>query len=60
MRVLVIHCHPDATSFASSPHVTVIGSPTKAGHSVTDLDLYAEGFRPVLSLQERTRYSIVL
>ena len=57
MRVLVIYCHPDETSFASALHKAAIESLTGAGHSVTDLDLYGEGFKPVLSLEERIEYS---
>jgi NAD(P)H dehydrogenase (quinone) len=57
MRVLVIYCHPDETSFASSLHAAVKESLTAAGHLVTDLDLYGEGFKPVLTLEERIEYS---
>ena len=57
MRVLVIYCHPDETSFASALHKAAIESLTGAGHAVTDLDLYGEGFKPVLSLEERIEYS---
>ena len=56
MRVLVIYCHPDGTSFASILHATVVTSLKKAGHTVTDLDLYNDGFRPVMTLQERSDY----
>src|ERR1700759_3911857 len=57
MRVLVIYCHPDQNSFASSLHAAVKESLTAAGHFVTDLDLYGEGFRPVLNLEEKIEYS---
>jgi len=57
MRVLVIYCHPDPTSFASALHAGVIEGLTKAGHAVTDLDLYAEDFQPVLNLEDRAEYS---
>jgi NAD(P)H dehydrogenase (quinone) len=57
MRVLAIYCHPDDTSFASAAHRSVLETLSKAGHAVTDLDLYREGFRPVLSLEERIEYS---
>lgn len=57
MRILVIYCHPDTTSFASSLHAAVIETLTAAGHEVTDLDLYGEGFAPVLSPEEREKYS---
>ncbi len=56
MRVLVIYCHPDPTSYASALHEAVLESLTQAGHAVTDLDLYAEGFNPIMSLKEREEY----
>jgi NAD(P)H dehydrogenase (quinone) len=57
MRVLVIFCHPDRTSFASALHGMVIETLCIGGHDVTDLDLYREGFNPILSLQERAQYA---
>jgi NAD(P)H dehydrogenase (quinone) len=56
MRVLVIYCHPVAESFAASAHRTVLEGLAEAGHEVTDLDLYAERFDPVMSRQERLDY----
>lgn len=56
MRVLVIYCHPVAESFAAAAHATVLEALSAAGHDVTDVDLYAEGFDPVLSRQERLDY----
>jgi len=56
MRVLVIYCHPNATSFASQLHQTVMQALRDGGHTVTDLDLYGEGFRPVMSGEERKQY----
>jgi NAD(P)H dehydrogenase (quinone) len=56
-RVLVIYCHPNATSFASALHRAVKEGLTTAGHAVTDLDLYAEGFKPVLTAREHIEYS---
>ena len=57
MRVLVIYCHPDETSFSSALHAGVLESLTASGHTVTDLDLYRDGFDPALSLDERIEYS---
>jgi len=57
MRVLVIYCHPDETSFASSLHRAVTEGLSAAGHAVTDLDLYREGFNPIMTLEERIQYS---
>jgi NAD(P)H dehydrogenase (quinone) len=56
VRVLVIYCHPVAESFAAAAHATVLQSLTVGGHEVTDVDLYAEGFDPVMSRQERLDY----
>lgn len=56
MRVLVLYAHPDPESFASSLHRTVVETLVAAGHEVDDCDLYAEGFNPVLSREERAGY----
>lgn len=56
MRVLVVYCHPVAESFASAAHQAVLQALAEAGHAVTDVDLYAEGFDPVMSRQERLDY----
>ena len=56
MRVLVIYCHPVAESFAAAAHATVLQALDAGGHEVTDVDLYAEGFDPVMSRQDRLDY----
>jgi NAD(P)H dehydrogenase (quinone) len=56
MRVLVIYCHPVAESFAAAAHRTFLEALIEAGHEVTDVDLYAENFDPVMSRQERLDY----
>ena len=56
MRVLVIYCHPVAESFAAAAHATVLQVLAAGGHEVTDVDLYAEGFDPAMSRQERLDY----
>jgi NAD(P)H dehydrogenase (quinone) len=56
VRVLVIYCHPVAESFAAAAHATVLQTLAVSGHDVTDVDLYAEGFDPVMSRQERLDY----
>jgi NAD(P)H dehydrogenase (quinone) len=56
LRVLVIYCHPLSESFAAAAHVTVLQALAESGHEVTDVDLYAEGFDPVMSRQERLDY----
>ena len=56
MHVHVIYAHPLKDSLAAHLHEIVLDELTKAGHTVDDLDLYAEGFDPVLSAEERRDY----
>ena len=56
MRVLVVYCHPVETSFHAALHQEVLRRLRAAGHEVDDCDLYAEGFDPVLSREERLGY----
>lgn len=56
MHVLVVYCHPVETSFASALHREVLRNLRAAGHTVDDCDLYAEGFDPVMSREERLHY----
>lgn len=56
MRVLVLYCHPVETSFNAAVHATVVSALKRGGHEVDDCDLYAEGFSPVLTREERIGY----
>jgi putative NADPH-quinone reductase len=56
MRVLVVYSHPVEASFNAAVHARVVESLHKAGHTVDDCDLYAEGFNPVLGRAERLSY----
>ena len=56
MRVLVIYCHPVPESFAAAAHATVLQALAAGGHEVTDVDLYGEGFDPVMRRQDRLDY----
>ncbi len=56
MRTLVLFAHPVETSFAAAAHRTILDNLRTAGHDVDDCDLYAEGFNPVLSREERLNY----
>jgi len=56
MRILVLFAHPVETSFVAELHRVVVEVLAEAGHDVDDCDLYAEGFQPVLSRQERIDY----
>jgi len=56
MRVLVVYAHPVETSYQAALHQEVLARLRQAGHEVDDCDLYAEGFNPVLSRDERIGY----
>lgn len=56
MRVLVVYCHPVPESFGASVRDAVLRGLERAGHDAELLDLYAEGFQPVLTEQERRDY----
>ena len=56
MRVLVLYAHPVETSYNASLHECVLERLTANGHDVDDCDLYAEGFDPVMTREERLGY----
>jgi len=56
MRVLVLYAHPNPESYGAALHRTVVSALEGAGHVVDDCDLYAEGFDPVLTYDERMAY----
>ncbi len=56
MKVLVVYCHPVETSYNAAIHKVAVETLKRAGHEVEDLDLYAEGFNPVISREERLVY----
>ena len=56
MRVLYLYCHPVAESFHGAIRTRALDGLTRAGHAVDLLDLYAEGFDPVMSAEDRRRY----
>ena len=56
MRVLVIYAHPDPDSLNGAIHREILTALSAAGHEVDDIDLYADGFDPVLSAKERRDY----
>ncbi len=55
-KALVLYAHPCGESFAAALHSRVVDTLTGRGWQVDDCDLYAEGFNPVLSPQERRAY----
>jgi NAD(P)H dehydrogenase (quinone) len=56
MDVLVVSAHPDADSFNRALTAAAERGLTRAGHSVTTLDLYALGFTAAMSLEEHEAY----
>ncbi|MGH7320669.1 MAG: NAD(P)H-dependent oxidoreductase [Candidatus Rokuibacteriota bacterium] len=56
MRVLVVYCHPVDTSFCAALYRRVLDGLAAGGHEIRSLDLYAEGFQPVLTRQEWLDY----
>jgi putative NADPH-quinone reductase len=57
MRFLVLFAHPDPESFDAALHRRTVEVLRGNGHDVDDCDLYAEGFEPVLTLEERRKYN---
>ena len=56
MKLLLVFCHPDPDSYAAHLRSTALGALRSAGHEVREIDLYASGFDPVLSLDEKRSY----
>ncbi len=56
MRILVVYCHPCEESFNASIRDKALSVLKERGHEITLIDLYAEGFNPVMSAEERRSY----
>jgi putative NADPH-quinone reductase len=56
MKLLVVHCHPLPESFSAALFGLACGTLQQAEHETRSIDLYAEGFNPVLSAEERRDY----
>jgi putative NADPH-quinone reductase len=56
VRYLVVFAHPNPESFSAALHRLVVETLRARGHEVDDCDLYAEGFDPVLTREERVNY----
>ena len=57
MRLLFVHAHPVPESFNTALHAAAVESARAKGHEVRLIDLYAEGFNPVMSAEERRGYT---
>jgi len=55
-RVLVVFCHPCAESFNAAIRDRVMATLRAGGHDVQLIDLYAEGFQPIMDAEERRGY----
>lgn len=56
MQTLVVIAHPCADSFNHAAARAAVCGLELAGHEVDVIDLYAEGFRPAMSRDERLAY----
>jgi putative NADPH-quinone reductase len=56
MRALVVVAHPDRDSFTHAAASAAVAALEGAGHSVTTLDLYADGFAGAMTTEERRAY----
>jgi len=59
VKILVVFCHPVRESFAHALLDRCVADLRRAGHEVTVKDLYAEGFTPALTTEERRNYEEV-
>ena len=56
MRVLMVYCHPLDGSYNAALRDRALQALRAGGHEVELVDLYREGFDPVLSADERRTY----
>jgi putative NADPH-quinone reductase len=55
MRVLVVYCHPNPDSFVAACRDRALAGLARGGHQTRLIDLYADGFEPAMSAEERRR-----
>ena len=56
MRALVVFAHPETRSFNGRVRDTAIAALEATGHHVDSIDLYADGFDPRMTTEERLAY----
>lgn len=56
MRILLIYCHPCEDSLTAAIRDVVLGALGRGDHEIRLVDLYAEGFDPVMGPAERRGY----
>lgn len=57
MKVLVVHAHPSPASFVSHLRDVALAELAAGGHEVRHRDLWAEGFDPVFTADERLTHT---
>ena len=55
-RALVVHCHPLEESFVAAVRDRVLAALSAGGADVRITDLYADGFDPAFSVDERANH----
>ena len=53
MRVLAVYCHPNPESLIAAARERALSGLRTAGHDVRLTDLYADGFQPAMTADER-------
>jgi len=53
VRVLAVYCHPNPASLIAAAGERVLAGLTASGHEVRFTDLYADGFDPAMTADER-------
>lgn len=56
MKVLVVHAHPEPSSFNAAVASAAVDALREAGHEVDLIDLYAEAYQPAMTEAERRAY----
>jgi NAD(P)H dehydrogenase (quinone) len=56
LKSLIVYCHPLEASFNAAVRDSVIRGLTAGGHDIRVIDLYGEGFDPVMSARDRRDY----
>jgi NAD(P)H dehydrogenase (quinone) len=56
VNILFVFCHPDPNSYGATLSRVARETLEAAGHTIRFTDLYAEGFNPVFSLEEKKNY----
>jgi NAD(P)H dehydrogenase (quinone) len=56
VKTLVVYCHPNPESYNAALYAAACDALQEAGHELRRIDLYAQGFDPVLTREERHAY----